>query len=431
MAEQVAEGSDPLSPWGEVQGETRLAGGDPPGDETRALIRQAETWGAHNYAPLPVVLTRGEGAFVWDVEGVRYLDCLSAYSALNQGHCHPRIVAALQGQAARLTLTSRAFHNDLMGRLLERLGTLTGFPKALLMNTGVEAVETALKAMRRWGEEVKGVPESRGEIVVATGNFHGRTITAVSLSDEPSSFAHYGPFTPGFVKVPFGDAAALEAAITPRTVGVLLEPIQGEAGVVIPPREYLPRVRDACTEHRVLLALDEVQTGLGRTGKLFAWQHTGARPDLLVLGKALSGGVYPVSAVCGLAEVLDVFTPGTHGSTYGGNPLACATAMAALDVLLDEGLAERAAMLGEKALGRLRDGLAGSPKVKDVRGRGLMLAVERTVDDAHEVAVRLAQEAHALCKDTRGRVIRILPPLVTPETVLLDALDRMIPILRS
>jgi ornithine aminotransferase len=408
----------------------RVAVNRPDPMSTQEFLQQADTWGAHNYAPLPVVLARGEGAFVWDVEGTRYLDCLSAYSALNQGHCHPRIVAALTEQAHTLTLTSRAFHNDVMGRLLERLGTLTGFPKALLMNTGVEGVETALKAMRRWGDEVKGVAEGQGEIIVALGNFHGRTITAVSLSDEPSSFAHYGPFTPGFVKVPFGDAAALERAITPRTVGVLLEPIQGEGGVVIPPRDYLPRVREACTRQRVLLAFDEVQTGLGRTGKLFAWQHSGARPDLLVLGKALSGGVYPVSAVCGIADAMDVFTPGTHGSTYGGNPLGCAVALAALDVLLDEGLPERAADLGEKALRRLQDGLAGAKTVKEVRGRGLMIAVERTKADAHDVSVALAQEARALCKDTRGNVIRILPPLVTPETVLLDALDRMIPILR-
>jgi len=394
-------------------------------------IEQADTWGAHNYGPLPVVLARGEGCFVWDVEGTRYLDGLSAYSALNQGHCHPRIIAALEAQAHRLTLTSRAFHNDVMGRLLERLGALTGFPKALLMNTGVEGVETALKAMRRWGEEVKGVPEGQGEIVVASGNFHGRTITAVSLSDEPSSFAHYGPFTPGFVRVPFGDAAALEPALTPRTVGVLLEPIQGEGGVVIPPGEYLPRVRELCTQHRVLFALDEVQTGLGRTGKLFAWQHWGARPDLLVLGKALSGGVYPVSAVCGIAEALDLFTPGTHGSTYGGNPLASAVALAALDVLVDEGLVERAATLGEQALRLLSDGLEGAPNVKEVRGRGLMIAVERTRDDAHAMAERLAREARVLCKDTRGNVLRILPPLVTPEPVLRDAIARMLPILRG
>jgi ornithine aminotransferase len=410
----------------------RLA--DPPErdlERAKAIMRQADTWGARTYEPLPVVLTRGEGPFVWDVDGVKYLDGLSGYSALNQGHCHPHIVAALAAQADRLTLTSRAFHNDVMGRLLERLGALTGYPKVVLMNSGVEAVETALKAMRRWGEEAKGVPEGAGEIIVADGNFHGRTITAVSLSTEPSAFAHYGPFTPGFVKVPFGDAEALARALTPRTVGVLLEPIQGEAGVIIPPDGYLPAVREACHRARVVLALDEVQTGLGRTGRLFAWQHSGARPDLLVLGKALSGGVYPVSAVCGSAEVMNVFTPGTHGSTFGGNPLGCAAALAALEVLLDEHLTERAAGLGEQALGRLRQGLEGARRVKAVRGRGLMLAVERAEADAHDVAVRLAQEAHVLCKDTRGRVLRVLPPLVTPETVLLDALERMIPVLRG
>ncbi|MFZ5442873.1 MAG: ornithine--oxo-acid transaminase [Myxococcota bacterium] len=400
-----------------------------PQAQAEALIARADTFGAHNYAPLPVVLTRGEGAFVWDVEGRRYLDCLSAYSAVNQGHCHPHIVAALETQARRLTLTSRAFHNDQMGALLEKLCALTGYPKALLMNTGVEGVETALKAMRRWGAEVKGVPD--GEIIVAANNFHGRTITAVSLSTDPSSFGGYGPFTPGFVKVPFGDADALERALTPRTVGVLVEPIQGEAGVIIPPDDWLPRVREACTRHRVLLALDEVQTGFGRTGRLFAWQHWNARPDLLVLGKALSGGVYPISAVCGVAEVMDRFTPGTHGSTYGGNPLAAAVGVAALEVLEHEGLAERARVLGEQALAALKLGLAKAPHVASVRGRGLMLAIDFTSDVAHALAVKLAAEAAVLCKDTHGRTLRIMPPLVTPERELLDAIGRICAVLSA
>ena len=313
---------------------------------TDELIAQAERWGAHNYAPLELVLTRGEGAHVWDVEGRRYVDLLSAYSAVGQGHCHPRIVGALIEQARRLTLSSRAFHNDRMGEMLERLAGLTGFAKVLPMNTGAEAVETAIKAMRRWGYEHKGVADDTAEIIVAAGNFHGRTTTIVGFSDEPAYRRGFGPPTPGFVRVPFGDAAALAAAIGPRTVGVLLEPIQGEAGVIIPPDGYLTAVRRACADAGVLLCLDEIQTGLGRTGAMFAWQHEGARPDLLVLGKALSGGVYPVSCLCADDEVMGVFTPGSHGSTYGGNPLAAAACVAALDVIVDEGLVERSARLG-------------------------------------------------------------------------------------
>jgi ornithine--oxo-acid transaminase len=296
------------------------------------------------------------------------------------------------------------------------------------MNTGVEAVETAVKAMRRWGYENKDVPDGTAEIIVAEDNFHGRTLLAVSLSSDPSSFAHYGPYVPGIVKVPFGDAAAIARALGPRTVGVLLEPIQGEAGVIVPPDDYLPRVRALCTRHRVALCLDEVQTGLGRTGKMFAWQHWGARPDLLCVGKALSGGVYPISAVCGTDEMLGVFTPGSHGSTYGGNPLAAAVAMAALDVTVREALPERAARLGELVLPRLRSGLAGTG-VKEVRGRGLMIAVQFRRAMARAAAEALAREAQVLCKDTRGHTLRFLPPLVTPEDVLLEAVERMLPVL--
>ncbi|HEU4385726.1 MAG TPA: ornithine--oxo-acid transaminase [Anaeromyxobacteraceae bacterium] len=396
----------------------------------RELIQQAERFGARNYAPIPVVIERGEGCFVWDVEGRRYLDGLSAYSALNQGHRHPRIVAALLEQAGRLTLTSRAFHNDRMGDLLERLASLTGFPRAVLMNTGAEAVETAVKAMRRWAHEVKGVADGAGELLVAEGNFHGRTLLAVSLSSDPSAYLHYGPFVPGIVRVPFGDAEALARALGPSTVGVLLEPIQGEAGVIVPPDGYLPRVRELCTAARVPLCLDEVQTGLGRTGRMFAWEHWGARPDLVLLGKALSGGVYPTSAVCGTEELVGIFTPGTHGSTYGGNPLAAAVALAALDVLVDEDLPGRAARLGELALSRLRAGLAGAPPVAEVRGKGLMLAVQFREPSAPRVAQALAREAAVLCKDAHGHTIRFLPPLVTPEEVLLDAVERMLPVLR-
>lgn len=395
----------------------------------RELVEEAERFGARNYAPLPVVLARGEGCFVWDVEGRRYLDGLSAYSAVNQGHRHPRIVAALVEQAGRLTLTSRAFHNDRMGPFLARLSAVTGFPRALPMNTGVEAVETAVKAMRRWSHERRGVPEDRGELVVAEGNFHGRTLLAVSLSSDPSAYAHYGPLVPGIVRVPFGDAEALGRALGPDTVGVLLEPIQGEAGVIVPPDGYLPRVRALCAARRVPLCLDEIQTGLGRTGRMFAWEHWDARPDLVCLGKALSGGVYPVSAVCATDEIMDVFTPGTHGSTYGGNPLAAAVAMAALDVIEDERLPERAARLGERVRLRLREGLRDAPAVKEVRGLGLMLAVELRAPVARRICEALAAEAGVLCKDTHGRTVRFLPPLVTPEEVLLDAVERMLPVL--
>lgn len=394
-------------------------------------IEETERLGAHNYAPLPVVLTRGEGCFVWDVEGVRYLDALSAYSAINQGHRHPRIVAALVEQAGRLTLTSRAFYNDRMGAFLERLSRVTGFPVALPMNTGVEAVETAVKAMRRWGYEKRGVPDGEGEIVVCERNFHGRTLAAVSMSTDPGSYRHFGPYVPGFVKVPFGDVDAMARALGPRTVGVLVEPIQGEAGVIVPPDRWLAEVRELCTERDVLLALDEVQTGLGRTGRMFAWEHAGARPDLLILGKALSGGVYPVSAVCGREDVLSVFTPGSHGSTYGGNPLAAAVAIAALDVLEEEGLVARAAELGAVAMARLEEGLADVPSVREVRGRGLMIAVELTEPAAHDAAVRIAREARVLVKDTHERTLRFLPPLVTPREVLVDAVDGIVKVLRG
>ena len=392
------------------------------------LIELERRFAARNYAPLPVVLVRGEGCFAWDVDGRRYLDGLSGYSALNQGHRHPRIVAALVEQVQRLTLTSRAFHNDRMGAFLQRLSEVSGFRRALPMNTGVEAVETAVKAMRRWGYERRGVPQGLGEIVVADGNFHGRTLLAVSLSTDPSSYAGYGPYVPGIVKVPFGDADALGRALGPRTAGVLLEPIQGEAGVILPPDGYLARVRALCAEQGVALCLDEVQTGLGRTGAMFAWEHWGARPDLLCVGKALSGGLYPVSAVCA-DEVLDVFTPGTHGSTYGGNPVAAAVGIAALDVTRDERLPDRAAALGELALRRLRAGLAGAEPVQEVRGRGLMIAVQYRSPVAARVARALASEAAVLCKDTRGHTLRFMPPLVTPEDVLLEALERMVPVL--
>ncbi|HUG61845.1 MAG TPA: ornithine--oxo-acid transaminase, partial [Methylomirabilota bacterium] len=307
------------------------------------LISIEHRLGAHNYKPLDVVLTRGEGVWVWDTEGRRYLDCLSAYSAVNQGHCHPKILAAMVEQAGKLTLTSRAFRNDQLALLYEELAALTDSHKILPMNSGAEAVETAIKAVRKWGYEVKGVPEGKAEIVVCADNFHGRTLGIVSFSTDPDARGGFGPFAPGFKVIPFGDADALEAAITENTVAFLVEPIQGEAGVVIPPAGYFPRVREICTANRVTLILDEIQTGLGRTGRRFCADHEGVRPDLFVLGKALSGGLYPVSAVAGRKEVLGLFTPGTHGSTYGGNPLACAISLAALDVLEKDRLAANAA----------------------------------------------------------------------------------------
>ena len=394
---------------------------------TAKCIARAEAWGAHNYHPLDVVLTRGQGAFVWDLEGRRYVDFLSAYSAVGQGHCHPRIVGALTAQAQRLTLSSRAFHNDRMGEMLEKIARLSGYAKVLPMNTGAEAVETAIKAMRRWGYRARQVPDGAAEILVATGNFHGRTTTIVGFSDEPDYRRGFGPPTPGFTLVPFGDAAALRAAIGPHTVGVLLEPIQGEAGVVIPPPGYLREVRQACSEAGVLLCFDEIQTGLGRTGAMFAWQHEGARPDLLVLGKALAGGVYPVSCLCADEDVMRVFTPGSHGSTFGGNPLGAAACIAALDVLVDEDLVARSAALGARALAYLRREVAG-PTIAEVRGRGLMMAVEYHAPVARQVAHELAAVG-VLAKETRGTVIRLMPPLVIAEDVLDAALAVASPIL--
>ena len=381
---------------------------------TADLIALEGRYGAKNYKPLDVVLTRGQGVHVWDVEGNRYLDCLSAYSAVNQGHCHPKVLEAMVEQAGRLTLTSRAFRNDQLAPFYEELCALTRSTKVLPMNSGAEAVETAVKVARKWGYEVKGVADGEAEIIVAADNFHGRTVAIVGFSTDPQSRGGFGPFAPGFKVVPYGDAEALEAAIGPSTVAFLVEPIQGEAGVIIPPAGYLKRARELCTKHNVILILDEIQTGLGRTGKLLAEEHEGVEADLTLIGKALSGGFYPVSAVLSNSEVMGVLHPGEHGSTFGGNPLACAVARAALRVLTEEGMVENAARVGD----RLKTSLASirSDKVRDVRGRGLMLAVELHPEagGARQYCVAL-QARGLLAKETHDHTIRIAPPLILTD----------------
>jgi ornithine--oxo-acid transaminase len=383
--------------------------------------------GAHNYHPLGLVIAEASGAWVTDLEGNRYLDCLSAYSAVNQGHAHPRILEALVAQARRVTLTSRAFHNDKLGLFYKKLIDMTGMARALPMNSGTEAVETALKAARKWGYEIKGIPADQAEIIVCADNFHGRTISVVSFSTEPLYRDNYGPFTPGFKIIPYGDAAALKAAITPNTCAFLVEPIQGEAGVRVPPAGYLREAERLCRENNVLLMLDEIQTGLGRTGKLFCFEHEGIKPDVLILGKALSGGYYPVSAVVAREDVLGVFSPGGHGSTFGGNPLGCAVAMAALDVLVDERLVDRAATLGERAFRRL--GEVKSPHVVEIRGKGLMVGIE--LDQAARPFCEALFAKGVLCKETHDKVIRFAPPLVITEADLNWALDQLSDVLTA
>ena len=402
----------------------------PPAADARDFLALESAYGARNYKPLDVVLTRGEGVWVWDVDGRRYLDCLSAYSAVNQGHCHPRILEAMVAQASRLTLTSRAFRNDQLGPFYEELCELTGSHRALPMNSGAEAVESALKVARKWGYEVKGVAPDRAEIVVADGNFHGRTLAIVGFSTDEGSRRNFGPFAPGFRVVPYGDAAALEAAITPHTVAVLLEPIQGEAGVIVPPAGYLRAARALCTRHRVLFILDEIQTGLGRTGRLLAEEHEEVEADLTLIGKALSGGFYPVSAVLSTAEAMDVLRPGEHGSTFGGNPLACAVARAALRVLVEEGMVENAERIGA----RMRAGLraSGSPWVKEVRGRGLLIGVELHAEagGARPFCEALRRRG-VLCKETHEHTIRVAPPLVLTEAQCDWALEQFGEVLRG
>ncbi len=385
------------------------------------LIALEDRYGAHNYHPLDVVVTRGDGVWVWDVDGKKYLDCLASYSAVNQGHCHPRILEAMLAQARRVTLTSRAFRNDQLPLLLEQLHALTGMDMSLLMNSGAEAVETALKAARKWGETVKGIPAGQAEIVACANNFHGRTISIVSFSTEAQYREGFGPFTPGFTIVPFGDAAALARAITPNTCAFLVEPIQGEAGIIVPPAGYLAECERICRANRVLLIADEIQSGLGRSGKLFAHQYEGVRPDGIIMGKALSGGFYPVSAFAATRELLGVFKPGDHGSTFGGNPLACAVARAALDVIVEERLVDRADELGTYFIDRLR--ALASPVVKEIRGRGLWIGVE--LHEAARPYCEALMREGLLCKETHDKVIRIAPPLVITREQIDWAVERL------
>jgi ornithine--oxo-acid transaminase len=387
-------------------------------------------YGAHNYEPLPVVLARGEGAHLWDIEGRRYVDMMSAYSTASHGHAHPRILDSLTTQAHRLAVPSRAYYNDRLGPFLEELARVTGLDAALPMNTGAEAVETAIKAARRWGYRVKKVASDAAEIIVARGNFHGRTTTIISFSSEAEYRDGFGPFTPGFRAVPFGDLAAMEQAISANTVAVLIEPIQGEAGIVVPPVGWLAGVRRLCDAHHVLLVADEVQSGLGRTGAWFACDHEGVRPDGMVLGKALGGGVLPVSAFAARREVMEVFTPGSHGSTFGGNPLAAAVALEALHVIREEGLVERSRVLGAHMLARLA--AISSPALREVRGRGLWAGAE--IDprfaSAREACERLLDKG-VLSKETHGTVVRLAPPLVIEQNDLDWALDRFEEVVRD
>jgi ornithine--oxo-acid transaminase len=389
--------------------------------QARELIELENEFGAHNYHPLDVVIERAEGVWVYDIDGKRYLDGLAAYSAVNQGHCHPKIVDALIEQAHKVTLTSRAFRNDQLPLFYKELHELTGYDMALPMNTGAEAVETAVKTARKWGYKVKGIAPDQAEIIVCANNFHGRTVTLVSFSSDAQYREGFGPFTPGFRIIPFGDAGALEDSITSNTCAFLVEPIQGEAGIVIPPAGFLKKAAQICHQNRVLLIADEIQSGLGRTGKLFAFMHEGIRPDVVVIGKALAGGCYPVSAVLSSWEVMRVFKPGDHGSTFGGNPLGCAVARAAMRVLMDEKLIDRSAELGAYFLGLLQT--LRSSDVKEVRGKGLWIGIELN-SPARPYCEALKQEG-VLCKETHDRVIRIAPPLVINRQEIDWAFERI------
>ena len=397
---------------------------------TQEYLDLENEFGAHNYKPLDVVLTKGEGVWVWDVDGKRYLDCLAAYSAVNQGHCHPAIMKTMMAQAQNLTLTSRAFRNDQLGYFYKEICELTRSHKVLPMNSGAEAVETVIKAVRKWGYQVKGIPEDKAEIIVCANNFHGRTITIVGFSTDPTARSGFGPFTPGFKIIPFGDADALEAAITPHTAGFLVEPIQGEAGVIIPKAGYFKTAREICDRHNVVLILDEIQTGLGRTGRLLAEEHEGIEADLTLVGKALSGGYYPVSAVLSNKEVMDVLQPGEHGSTFGGNPLACAIARTAIRVLKEEKMIENASEMGDYFLAGLKK--IQSPHIKEVRGRGLMLAMEliQETGGARQFCYKLADRG-MLCKETHENTIRFAPPLVIKKDEVDWALEQIDAVMKA
>lgn len=389
-------------------------------------IELEEKFGAHNYHPLDVVIERGEGVWVFDVEGNKYLDCLSAYSALNQGHVHPTILQAMIDQASKLTLTSRAFRNTQLPLFYKELSALTGYEMALPMNSGVEAVETAIKVARKWGSQVKNIPQNQAEIITFSGNFHGRTISVISFSTEKAYREGFGPFTPGFVTVPYGDSRAVEAAITPNTAAIMVEPIQGEAGVIIPPAGFLKDVREICTKNNILFIADEIQTGLGRTGKMFACEYEKVRPDIVIIGKALSGGFYPVSAVLADRDILGVIQPGEHGSTFGGNPLAAAIARAALKVIVDENLVEKAAQNGEYFLEQLTE--ISSPIIKEVRGKGLLIGVElKSESGGARKYCEALKNAGILAKETHQFVIRFAPPL----TIERETIDWAIPKIRD
>lgn len=388
---------------------------------TERVIEQTEQYGANNYNPLPIVITRAEGVWVEDPDGNKYMDMLSAYSAVNQGHRHPKIIEALKTQADRVTLTSRAFHNDQLGPWYQKIARLTQKEMALPMNTGAEAVETAIKSVRRWGYDVKGIAENQAEIIACTGNFHGRTMAAVSLSSEEEYQRGFGPMLPGIKLIPYGDLEALKAAITPQTAGFLIEPIQGEAGIIFPPQGFLKAAFELCKENNVLFVADEIQSGLGRSGKTFASDWDEVTPDMYILGKALGGGVFPISCVAADREILGVFNPGSHGSTFGGNPLACAVSIASLEVLEEEKLAERSLELGEYFMERLQE--IKSPKIKEIRGRGLFIGVELT-EEARPYCERL-KELHVLCKETHDTVIRFAPPLTITKKELDFAIDQI------
>ncbi len=392
--------------------------------DTKDFVVLEDLYGAHNYQPLDIVITRGKGIWVWDVEGEKYLDFLSAYSAVNHGHCHPRIVKALETQARQLTLTSRAFRNDQWPMLAKELCELTGYEMALPMNSGAEAVETAIKTARKWAYQKKGIPQDRAEIIACSDNFHGRTITLVSLSTEPLYRKDFGPFTPGFVIVPYGDPDALEAAINPNTAAFLVEPIQAEAGINIPPEGYMKRAKEICEKHNILFIADEIQTGLGRTGKLFACSHEGVRPDILVTGKSLGGGCYAISAVLSPRTILGLFKPGEHGSTFGANPLACAAAREALRVLVEEEMVENSAEQGEYFLGKLES--LRSRHIKEVRGKGLLIGIELEPEagGARRFCEALKEEG-LLCKETHEHVIRFAPPLIIKQKELNWAFKRI------